>query len=100
MSALERPDFEWVGASCHTHEELQQAATLGLDYALLGPVQVTLTHPGQPALRWPAFAGLVEGLPMPVLALGGLVEADMARARDAGAHGIAAIRGIWGSAPT
>lgn len=100
MSALERPDFEWVGASCHTREALQQAATLGLDYALLGPVQVTLTHPGQPALGWPAFAGLVEGLPMPVLALGGLVEADMARARDAGAHGIAAIRGLWGSAPT
>ena len=98
MSTRARPDFEWVGASCHTREELQHAAALGLDYALLGPVQATLSHPGQPALGWPAFSCLVEGLPMPVLALGGLVEADMVRARDAGAHGIAAIRGLWGSA--
>jgi len=34
-------------------------------------------------------------LPMPVLALGGLGRADMERARAAGAHGIAAIRGSW-----
>lgn len=100
MSVQSRPDFEWVGASCHTRDELERAAKLGLDYALLGPVQSTLTHPGQPALGWPAFARLVEGLPMPVLALGGLSAADMMRARDAGAHGIAAIRGLWGQAPT
>ncbi len=93
--AAERPDFEWVGASCHTRAELERCAALGLDYALLGPVQATATHPGQPALGWPAFAALAEGLPMPVFALGGLAEEDMERAREAGAHGIAGIRGIW-----
>lgn len=90
-----RPDFEWVGASCHTRAELERCAGLGLDYALLGSVQPTATHPGQPALGWPAFTVLAEGLPMPVFALGGLGESDMERARDAGAHGIAAIRGAW-----
>lgn len=98
MSTQARPDFEWVGASCHTRAELHQAAAIGLDYALLGPVAATLSHPGQPALGWPAFSDLIEGSPIPVLALGGLVEADMACARDSGAHGIAAIRGLWGSA--
>ena len=96
MSAQGRADFEWVGASCHSLTELEHAAALGLDYALLGPVQPTLTHPGQPALGWQAFARLVEGLPMPVFALGGLAAPDMEDARDAGAHGIAAIRGLWG----
>ena len=96
MSAQGRADFEWVGASCHSRTELEHAAALGLDYALLGPVQPTLTHPGQPALGWQAFARLVEGLPMPVFALGGLAATDMEDARDAGAHGIAAIRGLWG----
>ena len=96
MSAQGRADFEWVGASCHSRAELEHAAALGLDYALLGPVQPTLTHPGQPALGWQAFARLVEGLPMPVFALGGLAATDMEDARDAGAHGIAAIRGLWG----
>lgn len=99
MAAQARPDFEWVGASCHTRAELEHAAGLGLDYALLGPVQPTLSHPGQPALGWEAFAGVAAGLPMPVLALGGLRESDMARARDAGAHGIAAIRGVWERPP-
>lgn len=96
MSAQARPQFEWMGASCHTRAELEHAAALGLDYALLGPVKPTSTHPGQPALGWEAFARLAAGLPMPVLALGGLSADDMAPARDAGAHGIAAIRGVWG----
>ncbi len=99
MAAEGRPDFAWVGASCHTRAELEHAAALGLDYALLGPAQPTLSHPGQPALGWEAFAHRVAGLPMPVLALGGLRASDMGRARDAGAHGIAAIRGVWERPP-
>ena len=90
-----RPAFEWVGASCHCRAELERAAEQGLDYALLGAVRPTLTHPDREALGWRAFADLVRDLPIPVLALGGLVEADMDPARSAGAHGIAAIRGAW-----
>jgi len=90
-----RPDFAWVGASCHARAELERAAELGLDYALLGAVQPTPTHPERPALGWSAFADQVAGLPIPVLALGGLGHADMERAREHGAHGIAAIRGAW-----
>lgn len=93
-----RPDFEWVGASCHTRAELERAAELGLDYALLGPVQATASHPDRPALGWPRFTQLVSGLPLPVLALGGLRNTDLLGARAAGAHGIAAIRGAWGEA--
>jgi 8-oxo-dGTP diphosphatase len=90
-----RPEFDWVGASCHGRGELERAAALGLDYALLGAVKPTPSHPDRPALGWDAFAELVAGLPMPVLALGGLGCADMDRARSHGAHGIAAIRGAW-----
>ena len=98
MTTQLRPAFEWVGASCHTRAELEHAAALGLDYALLGPVQPTTTHPDQAALGWSDFAALCAGLPLPVFALGGLGSADMDRARDAGAHGVAAIRGVWGVA--
>uniref|UniRef100_A0ABX1N6Z0 8-oxo-dGTP diphosphatase n=1 Tax=Aromatoleum buckelii TaxID=200254 RepID=A0ABX1N6Z0_9RHOO len=90
-----RPAFEWVGASCHCRAELERAAELGLDYVLLGAVRPTLTHPERETLGWHGFAELVRELPIPVLALGGLVEADMEAARRAGAHGIAAIRGTW-----
>lgn len=95
MALGTRPDGEWVGASCHSREELEHAARLGFDYALLGSVLPTLSHPGQPALGWSAFERLVADLPIPVLALGGLGHDDMAAARAAGAHGIAAIRASW-----
>jgi 8-oxo-dGTP diphosphatase len=90
-----RPEFEWVGASCHTRDELERVAALGLDYALLGPVQATLTHPGEPGIGWARFAALAADLPMPVFGLGGLSAADMDAARAAGAHGIATIRSAW-----
>ncbi len=90
-----RPDFPLVGASCHTRAELEQAAGLGLDFAVVGAVKPTASHPGRTAIGWEAFARLAAGLPLPVYALGGLDRADMAAAREAGAHGIAAIRGAW-----
>ena len=91
----QKPDFAWVGASCHDRRELERAASLALDYALLGAVRETATHPGQPGLGWSGFSERAAGLPMPVFALGGLGGADMETARDAGAHGVAAIRGAW-----
>ena len=92
-----RPDLAWVGASCHDRGELERAAALGLDYALLGPVAPTCSHPGAPTLGWAGFASLAADLCLPVLALGGLGAADMTAARDAGAHGLAGIRGVWGA---
>jgi 8-oxo-dGTP diphosphatase len=93
--AEERPPFEWVGASCHDRSELERAAALGFDYALLGAVKPTATHPGQPSLGWEGVGRLIEDLSIPVLALGGLARADLSLARDNGAHGIAGIRGVW-----
>ncbi len=90
-----RPDLPLVGASCHTRAELARAAALGIDFAVLGPVMATPTHPDQASLGWTAFSGIVTLLPMPVLALGGLARSDLESARSAGAHGISAIRGAW-----
>ena len=96
LASASRPDFAWTGASCHTRVELEHAAALGLDYALLGAVKPTATHPGGKTLGWEGFKALASGLPLPVFALGGLENADMETARLSGAHGIAAIRGAWG----
>lgn len=90
-----RPDFAWVGASCHARESLDIAAALALDYALLGHVLPTPSHPDRPAIGWPAFTQLTRHLPFPVFAIGGLTAAHLIDARAAGAHGIAAIRGAW-----
>ena len=89
----QRPDFAWVGASCHDAEELRRAGELGLDYALLGPVLPTPTHPEAPGLGWAEFARLITGTPLPVFALGGMTNAMLATAQEHGAHGIAVMRG-------
>lgn len=91
-----RPEcLEWVGASCHTREELLRAARLELDYAVVGAVCSTPTHPERAPLGWHAFRAMREGLPFPVFALGGLDAGDLVCAQQAGAHGVAAIRGAW-----
>ena len=88
-----RPDFAWVGASCHGADELRRAAELGLDYALLGPVLPTPTHPAATGLGWAEFARLIAGTPLPVFALGGMRSGMLAVAQEHGAHGIALMRG-------
>ena len=98
LAALEsRPGLpgDLVGASCHDTGELARAAALGLDYALLSPVRATASHPGFTPLGWTRFAELVDPVPLPVFALGGLHPADLDVAFRHGAQGVAAIRGLW-----
>ena len=91
-ACLQRPDFAWVGASCHGADELRRAAELGLDYALLGPVLPTPTHPAATGLGWAEFARLIAGTPLPVFALGGMKSGMLSVAQERGAHGIALMR--------
>jgi 8-oxo-dGTP diphosphatase len=63
-----------------------------VDFALLGPVLPTASHPGQPTLGWDGFADLLADAGMPVFALGGMRPgmADMAWTHRA--HGLAMMR--------
>jgi 8-oxo-dGTP diphosphatase len=88
-----RPDFAWVGASCHNAAEITRAGELGFDYALLGPVLATPTHPEAAGLGWPEFALRMAGNTIPVLALGGMKAEILPEAEKHGAHGIALMRG-------
>lgn len=90
-----RPDVALVGASCHDAEELQRAAALGLDYALLGSVLPTPTHPSEAGLGWARVRTLLEDRTLPVYLIGGMSEALVERAWEQGAHGIAMIRHAW-----
>lgn len=85
-----------VAASCHGIEELRRAEKIGCDFAILGAVSATASHPGAPQLGWPGFAALREQVSLPIYAIGGMSPADMPIARAHGAQGIAAIRSLWG----
>lgn len=93
--AAERPQGLLCGASCHTVAELERAAALDCDFAVLGPVRQTATHAQSDPLGWQAFARFARGAPIPVFAIGGLRPGDLDDARSHGAHGLAMIRGSW-----
>jgi 8-oxo-dGTP diphosphatase len=96
MNARARPDAKLVGASCHDARELLQAARLGLDFVVLGPVCETASHPGARLLGWEGVRHLTANYSLPVYGIGGLTQEDMGAAWNAGAHGIAMLRGAWG----
>lgn len=84
-----------LGASCHTKKEIEHAEKIGVDYICLSPVLATTSHPDQAGMGWDTFNSLVEGATIPVYALGGMAESDLAVAIECGAQGIAAISEWW-----
>ena len=91
-----RPQFDTVAASTHTRAEIERAGDLNLDFAVLGAVKQTHTHPGAAPLGWENFAALVTAAPLPVYAIGGVSRNDLQAAIACGAHGIAMQRGLTG----
>ena len=92
---VERPAGLLVAASCHTAEELVRAMALGFDFAVLGPVAATPSHPDAVTLGWDQFAEITRGASLPVYAIGGMRPGDLEVTRRAGGHGIAMLSGAW-----
>jgi 8-oxo-dGTP diphosphatase len=95
MAASSRPADMLVAASCHTREELAHAGALGVDFAVLGPVAPTPTHPAAFPLGWDRFSAIAQDTRVPLFALGGLTTADLRAAIDAGAQGVALRTDVW-----
>jgi len=90
-----RPARPRVAASCHDPAELEQAARLEADFALVSPVRATATHAEAEPLGWRGLRTLAAGAAMPVYALGGMRPGDLHRAWCCGAQGIAMLSGLW-----
>ncbi|HEX7748877.1 MAG TPA: Nudix family hydrolase [Bordetella sp.] len=88
------PSDALVGVSAHTQGDITHARNLGADFAVLGAVLATPSHPDEPGLGWAGFAEGLRDAGLPVFALGGQSEATRDIARSHGAHGIAGIRAI------
>jgi thiamine-phosphate diphosphorylase len=87
----------WIGRSVHSREEATVAVAEGADFLVVGNIYETDSHPGRPA------AGLdlvseTAALGRPVIAIGGITPERAIEACDAGAYGVAAIRGLWRAA--
>lgn len=86
-----------LGASVHTAAEAIDAATEGADFVVAGTIWRTPSHPGRDG----AGLGLsreIASSDIAVVAIGGVTPERAAEAREAGAFGIAVIRGVWDAA--
>ncbi len=96
MQTQTRPQGELVGASVHTRAELDHAAAIGCDFAVLGPVSPTASHPGAEPLGWAGFTAIARDAAIPVYAIGGMQPSDVyPQAWQAGAQGAALLRAAW-----
>ncbi|PSB91867.1 thiamine phosphate synthase [Candidatus Pandoraea novymonadis] len=96
LAAKKRPEgYLFVSGACHNKLQLTQAERIGLDFVTLSPVLSTATHPNAAPIGWKKFSHLANSTKVPIFALGGMTPKELARAKAAGAHGIAAIRGLW-----
>ena len=89
------PEF-LLSSACHNSQELNRAIAINTDLLLISPVKKTSSHPSQQqTLMWDGFATLAAQTNTPVYALGGMTDADLSDAFNAGAQGIAGISAFW-----
>lgn len=84
-----------VGASVHAAAEARARADEGADWVVAGHVYATGSHPGAPGRGVALVRDVAAAVRVPVIAIGGVTPARVPLLRAAGAHGVAAIRGVW-----
>ena len=85
-----------IGVSVHSIREAEAARGGGADWLVAGHVFPTPSHLDIPP-RGIGFIESLRDLGVPIIVIGGVLPAHVRVLREAGAHGIAAIQGIWGS---
>jgi thiamine-phosphate pyrophosphorylase len=85
-----------VGVSTHSFESAKKAENRGADFITFSPIFYTPSKRqyGQPQ-GLDKLKEVVEGIGIPVLALGGIKRKNIASVQEAGVYGIALISGIW-----
>ncbi len=87
-----------IGASVHTPEETAAAAESGAQWAVLGHVFATASHPNDPGHGHALIEAAVAQSSIPLIAIGGIKPEHVTGLRAAGAYGVAVIRGVWAAA--
>lgn len=84
-----------VGASVHSPDEARDAERAGAEWCVAGSVFETPSHPGMPRQETTFINDVVAAVRFPVIAIGGIRPEHVRSLVHRGAHGVAAIRGIW-----
>jgi len=88
VRAIAPADF-LIGVSCHSVEDVRQAADEGASFAVLGPISAVAGK--SPAVGIQVLAEAARSVTVPVLALGGIRVEHIEACIRAGAAGVAGI---------
>jgi len=87
-----------IGRSVHSVDEARSAATDGVDYLIVGTIFATASKPGRAPAGLPLVAAVARAVAIPIIAIGGIDEGNVAATLAAGAWGVAVMSGVL-SAP-
>jgi thiamine-phosphate pyrophosphorylase len=84
-----------IGGSAATLDEARKCLMEGADYVGFGPVYPTASkEDAGPVSGLDVLRQIVEAIPLPIIAIGGIAVANTPLVRRAGAHGIAVISAV------
>ena len=87
-----------VGASVHSAEQAETAEREGASWSVAGHVFPGDSEVGEQSRGEAFISSVSERTSLPVIAIGGVQPRHVRGLRDAGAWGVAVIRGIWSAA--
>jgi thiamine-phosphate diphosphorylase len=88
-----------IGISIHSVEEAVAAQSDGASWCVAGTVFETPSHAGQSESKIPFIADVARAVTIPIIAIGGIQPEHVAALKEAGAYGIATIRGAGWEPP-
>ncbi|MDD6396680.1 MAG: thiamine phosphate synthase [Firmicutes bacterium] len=94
MSSVEKEKFSVLGASCHSVEDALEAEKLGSTYITAGHVFATDCKKGIPPRGIDFLKNVCQSVSIPVYAIGGIDEKNIAAVRNAGAAGACIMSGL------
>lgn len=83
-----------LGVTAYTRAQYEEIDPSVVDYVGTGPVYPTKTKPDKPILGVGGFADLIKYAPVPVVGIGGIAPENARAVVEAGADGVAMMRGI------
>lgn len=98
LKETETGDNFYIGCSVHSLDAAKRREVEGADFLTYSPIYPTASKPGYgPAVGTANLAEVVEGVKLPVFALGGITPDRVQECLAAGAFGVAVMSGVMSS---
>jgi len=83
-----------IGTSVHSLHEAVEAEKSGAAWCVAGTIFETPSHAGRPPARVDFVRSVVAAVVIPIIAIGGVNPENVGELIEAGAYGVATIRGV------